>query len=664
MQNALSKRWAIRAFLVGALVAALAVFAASAAVGGAKAGGYITVPQGIGSSVLNGYTPFGNTDPSTPETVSIVLQANNLSRLEAQVSAGMPGGYLTTRQFAQQYGQSPVVIAMIEGYLAHYGIQSHAMQDNLVIQTTGTAGEYDNAFQILQKNYSVSAPKPHGGTHKMVIHGTTQNPKVPSAWGPFVLSVLGLSSYPTQQSDMAPVADGIQPQGQANNTALFPNDFAQRYDLAPVQSHGGTGAGRTIGIVTLASVKPQVVADFWSYIGLTGTQASTSRIDPINVDGGAGPASEAVGSDETALDAEQSGALAPDANVDVYQAPNTDYGFVDAFFQAASDNVADSVSASWGESESVIKYYTGAGAEDPNYTASFDEAFLELAAQGQSTFLSAGDSGAYPASRDLGSTDSTAGNPDDSPWVTSSGGTTLPGSLTLHGITFNFPTERTWGWDYLWASPRPSQLGLTEEQYAEREVVGGGGGYSGFEQMPNYQKAVGAQNASTVEYLTPTDYQTYYGVSLPDEWIFNATPSVATVQGTGRATPDLSADADPETGYLLYYTFGDSSDPNASGSWAQYGGTSFVAPQLNGTAAVIDSALGRRVGFWNPAIYKFALQHNSPFTPLDQSGTSNDNLLYTGTPGAIYNVGSGLGTPDFAQLTQDFAHSSGHGFGH
>ena len=341
------------------------------------------------------------------------------------------------------------------------------------------------------------------------------------------------------------------------------------------------------------------------------------------------------------LDVEQSGALAPNANVNVYQAPNTDYGFVDAFFQAASDNVADSVSASWGESETLVKYITAAGEEDPNYTASYDEAFLELAAQGQSAFLSSGDDGAYPASGDLGSTDATSGNPDDSPWVTSAGGTTLPGSLTLHGITFNFPTERTWGWDYLWASPRPAQIGETEEQYAETHVTGGGGGYSGIESMPDYQRSVGAQNASTVEYLTPTDYtdpsQTF-GLSLPTDWIFNATPSVATVHGSRRGTPDLSTDADPETGYLLLYTFGDSSDPNAPESFEQFGGTSFVAPQLNGATAVLDSALGHRVGFWNPSIYKFAKQHNSPFTPLDESDTSNDNLLFTGTPNAIYNV--------------------------
>ena len=521
---------------MAALVAALSVVAASAAVGGAKAGGYTTVSQGIGSSVLNGYTPFANTDPSTPETVSLVLRANNINRLEALVSAGMPTGYVSVRQFAQQYGQSPFVIAGIEAYLGKFGIHATAMQNNLVIQTTGTAGQYDQAFQVSQQNYDVSAPKPHGGHHTVVVHGTKQNPKVPSQWGPFVLAVLGLSSYPTQQSEMAPLADGVKPQSQLNNTALFPNDFAQRYDLSSVQAKG-TGAGRTIGIVTLASVKPQVVSDFWSYIGLTGNQSAVSRITPVDVDGGAGPASSAAGSDETALDAEQSGALAPNANVRVYQAPNTDYGFVDAFFQAASDNLADSVSASWGESESVIKYYTAAGEEDPNYTASFDEAFLELAAQGQSTFLSSGDEGAYPASRDLGSTDSTSGNPDDSPWVTSSGGTTLPGSLTLHGITFNFPSERTWGWDYLWASPRPSQLGETEEQYAENEVVGGGGGYSEFEPMPAYQKAVGAENASTVEYLTPTDYATYFGsVSLPDEWMFN--PDSVRCHGAGHRPRD------------------------------------------------------------------------------------------------------------------------------
>jgi subtilase family serine protease len=86
------------------------------------------------------------------------------------------------------------------------------------------------------------------------------------------------------------------------------------------------------------------------------------------------------------------------------------------------------------------------------------------------------------------------------------------------------------------------------------------------------------------------------------------------------------------------------------GGW---GGTSFVAPQLNGSTAVIDSALGRRVGFWNPAIYSAARGPGSPFTPLDQAGTSNDNLYYTGNPGEPYNQGVGLGVPNLTRLAGD-----------
>jgi hypothetical protein len=125
---------------------------------------------------------------------------------------------------------------------------------------------------------------------------------------------------------------------------------------------------------------------------------------------------------------------------------------------------------------------------------------------------------------------------------------------------------------------------------------------------------------------------------------------VARGTGDGRATPDVSADADPFTGCEIY-------DPMFNGAALEggWGGTSFVAPQLNGAAAVIDQYVGHRLGLWNPSIYRFAGQPGSPFTPLGASGTSNDNLYYTGTRGQTYNVGSGLGTPDLSRLAADFA---------
>jgi kumamolisin len=647
-------------------VAAIAAVAASTSTGAAKAAKYMSVAQGAGAAALAGYTPFGPTNPSTPETVTFVLKAQNESQLESQVLAGMPGGFLSTSKFANTYGQPKAVVQGIQAYLAQYGIHSHAMPDNLDIQSTGTAGQYNNAFQIVQQNYVVPNNGAHGsrghGQGTITVHGSSQNPNVPSEWGPYILAILGLANYPTQQSDMVGTADGVSTQG-LNNTNLVPADFATRYHLDSVQQAGGTGHGRTIGIVTLAADRPDVVSEFWNAMGLTASQSSQSRINTINVDGGPGAPSANAGSDETALDMEQSGTLAPDANMDVYQAPNTDAGFVDAFYQAAADNAADTVSASWGESETIIRAFTNVGLEDSNYANAFSQAFLEMGAQGQSMFLSSGDSGAYPASRDFGSTDRTAGNPDDSPWATSSGGTTLPGPFsTSSGLTFNFPQERTWGWDYLWASARPAQLGETEEQYAESHVVGGGGGYSGYFAMPAYQQGVkGTSNFRAVEYLKPTGFSTTnpffgadFGLSLPYDWAFNATPPTTGGQGSGRATPDLAANADPETGYRVLYTFDDNPDATTA-TYEQFGGTSFVAPQLNGAAAAIDSLLGRRVGFWNPAIYKFATSTSSPFTPLDASGTSNDNLYYTGAKGNIYNVGSGLGTPNLATLAGDFS---------
>jgi hypothetical protein len=139
----------------------------------------------------------------------------------------------------------------------------------------------------------------------------------------------------------------------------------------------------------------------------------------------------------------------------------------------------------------------------------------------------------------------------------------------------------------------------------------------------------------------------------PTAWSFNPAPSVTSGSGRGRAVPDLSADADPYSGYLLYEpSLAGVGAPVLQGGW---GGTSFVAPQFNGSTAVIDSLLGHRIGFWNPAVYADAISHHSPFTPISQAGTGSDNLSYTGNPGEPYNAGSGLGYPSFGKLAADYS---------
>jgi hypothetical protein len=64
---------------------------------------------------------------------------------------------------------------------------------------------------------------------------------------------------------------------------------------------------------------------------------------------------------------------------------------------------------------------------------------------------------------------------------------------------------------------------------------------------------------------------------------------------------------------------------------------------------------GHRVGFLNPSLYAFVAGPDSPVTPLNQVGTGNDNLFYTGNPGELYNASTGLGVPDLATFARDLA---------
>jgi kumamolisin len=648
----------------GALISATAGSSAAAALSStalpATAGpaGQVTVPQGIGPAVLKHATPLGDTPGNTPETVSFVLQGRNLGSLKTAVETGNSPD-LSVSQFAAEYGQTPAVIAALRSYLAGYGITTTQYADRLDVTANGTAAEFDLALTVQEKQYSVAASPGVGGQSGLPaqqVYGTTDSPQMPASIGTHVLAILGLTNYSPFTDELVHTPKGVRDSDSVTPSDTYtgnltPADFATNYDLTPLYTDGMTGQGETIGIVTLAGFAPATATYFWHQV--LNITTAPDRIMVRNVDGGPGAPSDFAGSGESDLDVEQSGAIAPDADIIVYQAPNTDFGFADAFFDAASQNTADTVSSSWGESETLLQTNIAGGYESPAYMAAFDEAFLEMAAQDQSNFIAAGDAGAYQASSDLGTTNLSVDNPDDSPFVTAAGGSTLGGTIssTAGGVdvTATIPAQRAWGWDWLW--PDWAAFGAPSEAvFAEQEVAGGGGGFSALEATPVYQEAVpGLHHYSYVQYLKPTDYTTDFGPSLPTEWNFNASPNVRHGTGTGRAMPDLVADADPFTGYLLYDPL---STPALQSGW---GGTSFVAPQLNGSTALIDEYVGHRVGLWNPAIYAFAQSGNSPFTPLSTSGTSNDNLYYTGTSGQVFNAGTGLGYPDLGELADDFA---------
>jgi subtilase family serine protease len=598
----------------------------------------VTIPQGTGTSVLDGANYFGDLDPNQQVTVDFVLKVKNKDQLAQYIKDTATRGsrhyrdYLSVKEFKDNFAPSSGDVLVVTKYLQSFGISTSVYNDNLVVTATGTVAQFNKALNVELQNASYKGKS---------FHGTKKQPSAPRNVADSILCILGLSDYSnlTSHAEKQAVKIPANSDNALPGGGLSPQDLIKRYNVQPLYDKGATGAGQTIGIVTLADFVPQDAYDFWKTAGIN---VKPNRITKTDVDGGSGWS----GSDETTLDVEQSGALAPQANIHVYVGPNTDTGFVDAFAKAINDNQAQQVSVSWGQSESSIDYFVKQNMESPAYTEAFNQLFMQAAAQGQSMFAAAGDAGAYDNTRSLGMYDLSVDFPSSSPYITAAGGTTTPFSFTSKstGINVSVPKERAWSWDYLY--PLLQAYGYTPDNGPFFE--GGGGGFSTAFATPDYQKGIkGVNTYSAVQ-------QWDVGSDLAATPTYDSAKPIVTGTGTGRNVPDLSMDADPESGYSILFTNHDTGQQE----WDQYGGTSFVAPQLNGLSALINSANHTQVGFWNPQIYQFAQGWNSPLTPLNDTSADNDNLFYTGTAGTLYNQATGLGTPDVAKLAWNFGSSN------
>jgi kumamolisin len=128
----------------------------------------------------------------------------------------------------------------------------------------------------------------------------------------------------------------------------------------------------------------------------------------------------------------------------------------------------------------------------------------------------------------------------------------------------------------------------------------GGGGYSNQFALPSYQSGAGIK--------APT--------------------------GSGRGVPDVSADADPETGYQVL----------VDGESLVIGGTSAAAPLWSALIALINEKRGSPVGFLQPAIYGLPSSADA-FHDI----TSGSNGVFSA--GLGWDPVTGLGSPAGENLT-------------
>ncbi|MDG0832126.1 peptidase S53 [Pelomonas saccharophila] len=590
---------------------------------------------------------LGATAADAAQTVSIVLKLRHADDLDAYIKATVDPDsplyhrFLSVEQFRAAFAPSRDEIRRVTAFLAANGIAVNEVYPNgLIIKATGTAAQFTQAFQAIMHDYRDS----DGKTFRRPAHGH----KVPRDMDDVILYVAGLNTQSSQfkphstqaRAKAAGLGDAqpavVLPAGNGTATGVpgsfTTGDVANMYGVNPLYARGITGKGKTIGIATLANFYPSDAYTYWGAIGLN---VSPTRITQVHVDGG-GDLSANAGSGETTLDVQQSGGLAPDAKMVVYDAPNTEAGFIDVFYKAVADNTVDTLSVSWGSPEILNYDIPGISSESLGVMVAYHQVFAEAAAQGISTFASAGDDGAYDtnsvAPYPTFSKILTVDSPASDPYVIAAGGTTIPADIQRKYGVVHVPTEQVWGWDYFNPYLIANYGNAFKDYYFS---VGGGGGVSVFWPQPDYQK-----NTRGVRRSEPNQVWTYTDPSTGVQTYLYTVP--ANVKG--RNLPDISLNSDPYTGYLVYST--------TDGGWiAGYGGTSFASPQLNGIFTLISQAKSSRLGLLHPMLYG---GRGEDWRRLSKPGTlditAGDNWFYGGVKG--YEPGAGLGTIDASALVQ------------
>ena len=570
------------------LVLATAVSADAAGVGRVRIGTNPPIPAGAQA--------VGPLAQATPVQATVALQPADPSALAAYAQAvSTPGSslyhrYLNVAGFAQRFGARPAQVAAVRATLRAAGLQPGPLTANgLSFSVRASAAALSSAFSTSFERYRLR------NGHVGFVN--TSAPTVPATIGGLVQGVVGLNTLVLRHPQavrratgpLAPHAaasprvamGGPQPcaAGTGSNTGPYSAD-----QIASAYGFSGLYGSGDLGsgvTVALYELEPFAPSDIAAYQSCYGT---TTSVATQNVDGG--PGSSGAGAGEAALDIEDVIGLAPKANVRVYQGPNSGNGPYDTYSQIINDDQAQVISTSWGLCESQ----EGSGEANSENTL-----FQQAAVQGQSIFAAAGDSGAADCTDAIGTPlpGQAVDDPASQPFVTGVGGTTL----SALGPP---PTESVWNNN----SPTNPTGGA------------GGGGVSTLWSRPSYQSG------------------------------FAQTQSSQTCGSSGytcREVPDVSADADPNTGYVIYY----------SGGWYRFGGTSAAAPTWASLTAVIDassSCNGTEVGFANAALYRAAgTSYSSRFNDV-QSGNNNYGTTTGYSAGTRYDMASGLGTPQGSAL--------------
>ncbi|HEX4203206.1 MAG TPA: S53 family peptidase [Ktedonobacteraceae bacterium] len=582
----------------------------------------------------------GHHTSSAPMTVSLLLQSRNQGQLSNTISALYnPGSsqyhhWLAKGQFNQQFAPSATETAQVNSFLKKAGLKGAASPSPFLVRATGTTAQIEAAFHTRVNNYVAA--------NGQSFYQNDTNVQVPTSLSNTVTAVSGLSNTYRLHTNYVTTRSAAQKQGRAapkygagpGGSGFAPSQISSLYDANPIYKMGsrGQGKGTTLGLFELSGY---TAADIKVYEKQFFGASENVPIVNVNVDGGpitpvcptgdqCNPANDYSGDIEVNADVETQIAIAPKVDrIIVYNAPNDFLGVtgVNEYFKIASDDLASSISSSWGLCE-LDAGLANAEAESV--------AFMQMAAQGQSMFSSSGDTGAFDCLRGSGNTALTVDDPTSQPFVTSVGGTSFgtydPGKA-LHPT---YPQGSETVWNVLDACSG-SSYGLSQCA----ALGAGGGGVSNFWAQPSFQHGPGV--TSSFSQKGPYCSQAATGQQC-------------------REVPDVSANADEYTPYAEYCTGSASTNSICAqiNGWFGIGGTSLSSPVWSSIIGLWNSVHGSRFGSASYGLYQLFRSNNAYNNVFhDITGkfqTENNNGYYPTTTN--YDMATGIGTPRIAGIVK------------
>ena len=574
----------------------------------------------------------GRLAPTATLQAGLILPLRNQSQLSDLIRRQYTPGdalyhqFLTPPDFTARFGPTTQDYEAVAAYARAQGLTiTQTSPGRTLLNVAGPAARMEQAFGVQMSRYQLPSGR--------LVFANSAAPLLPRSIAARLAGIAGLNNvaqmhpYVRQMkaqhligSDQSilrshapvPVTGGGGSLGSGPLGGLSPNDIKYAYSLdtitplygssAPVPTAALNGSGQNIGLFELDGFAAADIAQYTGTFALpTPLTGATAAVTPILLGGFSGTPLSVEGQSEVTLDIDMILALAPAATgVYVYE----DDGTVDSsapitiFTRMVNDLNPDGskkpllqvISCSWGIAEQL---------ETPANLQGENMLFQQMAAQGQSLFCASGDYGAYdlydPTLPVL--TAPAVDNPSSQPFATGVGGTTLsyvkPGAAPVTGVI----TPGAYVGETAWSA---GTAGVDPE--------GSGGGVSTIWPKPSYQFGVGASP-------------------------------------TRRDVPDVSLNADPNTGYSIF----------VGGAAEVVGGTSAAAPLWAAYTALVNqqrtlNGLGS-VGFINPLIYPIGA--SSSYSADFHDIVSGTNLFYQA--GAGYDdatgYGSFIGAPLLAALS-------------